>query len=211
MNWPGRERWLTLCRTAGASEAAAGWYERLAHAYAEPQRHYHNQQHIAECLWEFDQARSLARQPTALELALWFHDAVYDPKAGDNEEQSAALAKSCLRESGVSDALVETVAKLVMVTKHHAVKADADAGLMVDIDLSILGREAKRFFEYEAQIRAEYAWVPEAVFAAKRAEILQGFLGRDRVYVTEWFHKKYERQARENLGISISNLKKAAR
>jgi len=211
VNWPGQERWLTLCQTAGANKAAARWYERLARAYDEPQRHYHNQQHIAECLWEFDQARSLARQPITVELALWFHDAVYDPKAGDNEEQSAALAKSCLREGGVSEALVETVSKLIMVTKHHEVNAYADAGLMVDIDLSILGREAKRFFQYEAQIRAEYAWVPEAVFAAKRAEILQGFLGRHRIYVTEWFHKKYERQARENLDASISNLKKAKR
>jgi len=109
VNWPGQERWLTLCQTAGANKAAARWYERLARAYDEPQRHYHNQQHIAECLWEFDQARSLARQPITVELALWFHDAVYDPKAGDNEEQSAALAKSCLREGGVSEALVETV------------------------------------------------------------------------------------------------------
>jgi predicted metal-dependent HD superfamily phosphohydrolase len=65
---------------AGMTNAAAGWYQRLTDAYAEPQRHYHNQQHIAECLAEFDQARHLAQQPTAVELALWFHDAVYDPR-----------------------------------------------------------------------------------------------------------------------------------
>jgi len=89
MSWPGQDRWLRLWRAAGAFGAPAGWYQRLTQAYAESQRHYHNQQHIAECLAEFDAARHLAQQPVALELALWFHDAVYDPKAGDNEEQSA--------------------------------------------------------------------------------------------------------------------------
>src|SRR5438552_18728326 len=124
---------------AGATGAADGWYERLTDAYAKPQRHYHNQQHIADCLTEFDQSRHLARQPAAVELALWLHDAVYDPRRGDNEEQSAALAKCCFEEARLSGLLTETVVKLVMATKNHEVAADSDAGLVVDVDLSILG------------------------------------------------------------------------
>ena len=91
MNWPNPDRWRILWQAAGATVAPAEWYERLRNAYTEPQRYYHTQQHIAECLREFDQARHFARQPAAAELALWFHDAVYDPSRGDNEEQSAAL------------------------------------------------------------------------------------------------------------------------
>lgn len=140
-------------------------------------------------------------------MALWFHDAVYDPKAPDNEEQSAALARQCLLTAGTSAALTETVVQLVMATKDHDVHAGPDAGLMVDIDLSILGREEARFFEYEEQIRKEYGWVPETVFAPKRAEILEGFLSRDPIYVTEWFRNKYERQARKNLAVSIGCLR----
>ena len=211
MNWPSRERWLTLCRVAGATENIAGWYERLADAYDKPQRQYHTRQHIAECLAEFDQAKHLAQQPIGVETALWFHDAVYDPKAGDNEERSAALARQCLLEGGVREAFVGTVAKLVMVTKNHEVYADADAGLMADVDLSILGREEKRFIEYEEQIRHEYAWVSDAVFASKRAEILERFLSRDQIYATDWFRNKYERRARRNLAASISNLRKSCR
>ena len=209
MNWPNRERWLALCRTEGATESAAGWYDRLTQAYAEPQRHYHNQQHIAERLGEFDHARHLARQPGLVELAIWFHDAVYDPKAADNEERSAALAKSCLIESGVPDTPIEAVAGLVMATKHHVVNASADAALMVDVDLSILGRDEKRFSEYEQQIRLEYEWVPNAVFASKRAEVLENFLSRERIYATEWFQSKYERQARTNLSASVNHLRQA--
>jgi predicted metal-dependent HD superfamily phosphohydrolase len=209
VNWPNRERWFALCRSEGATESAAGWYDRLTQAYAEPQRHYHDRQHIAECLAELDKARHLALQPGAVELALWFHDAVYDPKAADNEERSAALAKSCLIESGMPNTLFEVVFEHIMATKHHEVSASADAGLMVDVDLSILGRDEKRFSEYEQQIRLEYEWVPNAVFASKRAEVLEKFLSRERIYATEWFQNKYERQARMNLSASINHLRQA--
>jgi len=207
MNWPGRDRWRTLLRAAGASGAASGWYDRLTKAYGEPQRHYHNHQHIAECLAEFDQAAHLALQPTAVELALWFHDAAYDPKAGDNEEQSAALARQCLGECGTASPLADSVARLILVTQHHESEAGGDAAVMVDVDLSIFGRDEKRFFEYEAQIRREYAWVPAAVFGPKRAEILHGFLVRERIFATDWFRTKYEQQARRNLEASIRRLR----
>ena len=206
MNWPGQDRWLALLQSAGASGAASSWYERLATAYAEPQRHYHNHRHIAECLEEFDQARHLARQPIAVELALWFHDAVYEPKAGDNEERSAALAKASLNECGIGAPVVDTVSRLILATKNHDAGPDPDAGLTIDVDLSILGRDEKRFFEYEAQIRREFAWVILEVFRSKRAEILQRFLDRERIFATDWFRKKYEQAARRNLAASIRKL-----
>jgi predicted metal-dependent HD superfamily phosphohydrolase len=75
------------------------------------------------------------------------------------------------------------------------------------VDLSILGQDGKRFSEYERQIRQEYSWVPEAVFAAKRAEVLERFLARQWIFATEWFREKYEEQARQNLKGSISRLR----
>lgn len=205
MNWPGLERWQQLWRAVGASGDATKWYETLTRAYSEPQRHYHNQQHIADCLAEFDPVRRLAVQPDAIELALWFHDAVYDPKATNNEEQSAALVECCLESAGRKD-LVETVAALVMATKSHNADLGPEAALIIDVDLSILGQKESRFSEYESQIRAEYSWVSEEVFNAKRAEILQRFLDRKRIYSTEQFFAKYERTARHNLQRSIRNL-----
>lgn len=200
-----------LLQAASASTVSSGWYDRLTVAYSEPQRHYHNRQHIAECLAEFDQARYLAKQPISVELAIWFHDAVYDPKAGDNEERSAALAKECLRECTVADALAGTVSQLIMITKHHELDSNADAGVMMDVDLSIFGRDEKRFFEYEEKIRREYAWVPPAVFGSKRAAILQSFLARPRIFATELFFTKYEQQARFNLEASVQRLKQMSK
>jgi len=206
MNWPGPERWLRLWQAIRANGDASGWYETLTRAYAEPHRHYHNQHHIADCLAEFDSARESANQADAIEVALWFHDAVYNPKATDNEEQSAALAKRCLESAGRAD-LSPTVGSFVMATKMHD-KTDAgpDLALMVDVDLSILGQNEMRFIEYERGIRAEYAWVPQETFNAKRAEILQRFLNRARIYSTDYFFTRYERKARQNLEQSIRVL-----
>jgi len=207
MNWPGRERWVTLWQAVYASGDPSPWYERLSAAYYEPHRHYHNQQHIAECLAEFDQARHLAWRPATVELALWFHDAVYDPKAGDNEEQSAELAAGCLGHAGLPNTFIESVRRLVMATKRHEVEPGSDEAVMVDVDLSVLGQPAKRFAEYEEQIRQEYAWVPAGVFGPKRAEILEGFLVRQHIFNTQWFREKYERSARCNLEASIRKIK----
>lgn len=207
MSWPNQHRWLTVWSSAEVSRTPVGWYERLTAAYSESHRHYHNQQHIAECLAELDQAQRLAHQPAAVEIALWFHDAVYDPKAVDNEERSAILANQCLVEANASDGLIKTVTNLVMATKAHVIDADADAGLMVDVDLSIFGKGEIRFLEYEKQIRDEYAWVPDSLYASKRAEILERFLARPTLYATDWFRAKYEQSARHQLNSSIAKLK----
>jgi len=195
--------WRTVTNTVPPLE----YYDRLVAMYSERQRHYHDLRHIADCLREFDSARQLAREPVAVELAIWFHDAVYDPRAGDNEERSAELAKHWLSKLNVPDVLVAAVPLLVLATKSHDGSIHVDAPLLVDVDLSVLGQPRDRFWEYEAQIRAEYAWVEQKIFAAKRAEILARFLARARIYSTDVFFEKYERQARLNLRASILKLR----
>ncbi len=185
----------------------AAVYQELLSQYSEPHRHYHNFRHIAECLGEFDSARHLADDPAAVELAIWFHDAIYAPHASDNEEKSADLARRWIRKAGGSAALCESVAALVLATKTHESSASRDAALVIDVDLSILGQRKERNEEFEAQIRREYDWVPEATFAAERAKILERFLGRERIYTNALFFAKYEDRARENLECSIQRLK----
>jgi predicted metal-dependent HD superfamily phosphohydrolase len=204
MNWPPPESWEELCRSAGSVKPFPEWYAHLTRAYNEPQRHYHNQQHIAECLAEFDAFSHLTSKPSATEFAIWFHDAIYDPKAADNEEKSAALAEECCGELGLNQAFTTEVARLIMATKTHRGEAEVEASLLIDIDLAILGKDANRFDEYDHQIRAEYAWVPVKTFAAKRVEILERFLSKPPIYSTPEFQSKYERQARVNLGAAIN-------
>lgn len=200
------ERWVNLWCAATGVKPAAALFVDLVTSYAAPHRHYHNQHHITACLELFDTVRGLAREPIAVELAIWFHDVVYDPRASDNEEQSAAWAKKLLVSGGASAGLVAAVEKLILATKSHAAGGHADAPLLVDIDLSILGQPAERFWEYERQVRAEYAWVADEVFKVKRAEILQRFLLRPRLYQTAAFFGMFEARARINLNGSLAKL-----
>jgi predicted metal-dependent HD superfamily phosphohydrolase len=203
-----RERWSRLWEAATRKAATTGLFERLLEMYAEPHRHYHNARHIAECLNEFDQAKQLAADSVAVELAIWFHDAVYDSRAGDNEERSAGLASSWLQEAGAPTALVDSLRLLVLATKAHDGTLHPDAPLLVDVDLSILGQRPERFWEYERGIRAEYAWVEQKIYAIKRAEILERFLARPRLYHTASFFTRFEAQARANLRASTERLRR---
>lgn len=209
MNPPSKERWARLWHETSCCGDAGVWFDDLVERYSQPHRHYHNFGHIAACLTEFDSSCQLASQPVAVELAIWFHDAVYDPHAGDNEEQSAQLAERCLSQSGASSHLRAAVTDLVLATKTHDASKHTDAALVVDVDLSIFGKPEDRFWEYEAQIRREYDWVPDAVFAIKRATILKRFLTRGRIYSTKWFFQSHEMQARSNLEASLRKLQSA--
>jgi predicted metal-dependent HD superfamily phosphohydrolase len=202
MSLPTRERWLALAAPFGAVDTN-DWYERLMTAYAETQRHYHNGQHITECLREFDRVRATTGNPALVELAIWFHDAVYNPRAHDNEERSADLAVQFLLGHSASTDLCEIVN--VLATKHHVARTP-DEAMLIDVDLSILGQPLERFAEYEQQIRREYEWVEANVFAQKRAEILRRFLERPRIYSTEHFFARYDTRARENLRWSLAQL-----
>ena len=205
-----RERWAGLWRAASGTGDGGAWFDVLDAHYAEAHRHYHTTRHIGECLEAFDLARHLAKQPVAVELSLWFHDAIYDTHAADNEEKSALLAESCLEDAPADAALRSAVSHLILATKAHDASHQEDVPLLVDIDLSILGADEVRFLEYESQIRQEYAWVPEALFVQKRAEILQRFLARERIYQTSWFFKTHEERARANLRASLALLRGGA-
>jgi predicted metal-dependent HD superfamily phosphohydrolase len=204
------ERWAKLWREIGAKDDGLAVYQELVALYSEPHRHYHNLKHIADCLDEFDGARHGARHPLAIELAIWFHDAIYAPRAPDNEEKSAELAEKRITEAGGDEELRASVTALVMATKSHGRSAHGSSPFICDVDLSIFGKPESRFWEYEAQIRKEYDWVPIAIFAAKRSEILEKFLACGRIYSTQQFFDRYEKQARANLQASVQKLRNHA-
>ncbi len=181
----------------------ANLFDALMAAYAQPQRHYHCLQHLEECLTHFEQVRDLAEHPEEVEIALWFHDAVYDVRGASNERQSADWAVRALLSCKASQPTQNRVEQLIMASRHDAAPVEGDERLLVDIDLSILGAAPERFAEYDRQIRAEYSWVPEPVYSMKRKAVLSSFLTRPRIYSTPYFHERFEAQARVNLSAAI--------
>lgn len=178
----------------------------LRKRYSEPHRAYHTLHHISECLELLQQVQGLAESSASIELAIWFHDAIYDPRKSDNELRSAEWAKRELKRAGAPAALQDRIVSMIMVTCHDAEPQTPDEELLSDIDLSILGAGMKRFDDYERQVRQEYQHVPKQQFRAGRRKILSGFLEREQIYFTEWFRTRREAPARANLQRSLTRL-----
>ncbi len=198
------QNWQSFWHRLGLTTDGATWHARLITAHSEAQRAYHTLQHLDECLCILDQARAtgLIARPDLIEMALWFHDAVYDPQGSENEELSAQMALEALGGHPTA----QEVARLILLTKSHQPGDGPDDAWIIDIDLAIFAQPMERVLEYERQIRAEYVWVPQAVYAEKRAEILTGFLKREHIYLTAWARERLESQARANLRVLIDSI-----
>ena len=154
MDYATKQRWVELVEFLGGTRAfALTWHQRLVACYSEKHRSYHTLQHIEECLEELDEIEGDEERLALIEIALWFHDAVYQPLAKDNEERSFAMAKEFMLECEATESVIEFVRDMILATKKHRAKDDMDAAIMIGLDLNIFAREPKRYAEYEKQIR----------------------------------------------------------
>lgn len=186
-------RWIAL----GGDEASG---RDLLSRYAEAHRGYHNVEHLAEVLQAVDLLSSYADDVTAVLLAAFWHDAVYDPTRGDNEELSAQLAESRLAQLALDDALIRRVTALVRLTiTHDPAPGDRDGAVLCDADLAILAAPPERYRDYVAGVRREYGHVDDAAFDAGRAEVLRRLLGHETLYRTPEARRRWEGVARANL------------
>jgi predicted metal-dependent HD superfamily phosphohydrolase len=203
-----RARWLDLVGAFGVSGAAAeGAFTDLAARHADPARSYHTLRHVADVLDTIDRLRDQARDLAAVRFAAWFHDAVYDTHARDNEARSAALAVEVLRGLPVPAGTTAAAHNLILLTKtHRADPADRDGLVLLDADLAVLGAPPDQYAAYSRAIRQEYAWVPEEAYRSGRRQVLESFLRRERIYHLEAMHVAREAQARRNLAAEIAAL-----
>lgn len=175
--------------------------------YAQENRAYHNLAHIHATLATAATMRHKADDFTAVQLALWFHDVIYDPQANDNEAQSAAVARDWLGRwpQAIPAAQVRRVEALIMATQHHQ-PTTADGRLVVDADLAILAAPAADYSAYAQAIRREYAWVAEEAYRHGRGRVLAQFLARPHIYHLPELRAAWETAARENLRREIEQL-----
>lgn len=183
----------------------------LSALYAAQDRHYHDLAHIEAMLGLAGEYRGLLGDPEAVEAAIWFHDAIYDSKAKDNEIQSAALAEKKLAGRAEAGRLDRISAMIVATATHQLPLYDdpttvRDASLFLDMDLSILGAAPDAFDAYERAVRREYHWVEEPMWRAGRSAVLKNFLARPHIFRTEEFRRRFEPQARLNMARSLAAL-----
>ncbi|WP_328299467.1 hypothetical protein OG389_17700 [Streptomyces sp. NBC_00435] len=208
-----RARWHATTAAAGARTDLdpAPYADRLLSAWAEPQRKYHTTAHLADVLARIDvladEANGLAPDPAAVELAAWFHDAVYRPDRSENEERSAVLAERALPELGIDDDRTAEVARLVRLTvTHDPAPGDTNGEVLCDADLAVLAGTPAAYAAYAAAVRAEYGFVPDEDFRTGRAAVLRQLLDLPRLFRTAYGAAHWEAPARANLAIELAEL-----
>jgi predicted metal-dependent HD superfamily phosphohydrolase len=201
------QAWLRTAARVGARGDVAGNGARLLSKYAHAGRHYHDLSHLDDVLRNVDELADFARAPDVVRLGAWFHDAVYDPRADDNEERSAHLAQSMLEAMRVDDPVVAEVVRLVRLTAgHEPARDDPDGAVLCDADLAILAADETRYAAYVAGVRAEYAHVPDDEFARGRAAVLQHLLGQPSLFHTPTARAAWETTARANVRAELAIL-----
>lgn len=200
--------WQTLLDNSHItqSERTDALFKHLIEAYSQPQRHYHNLQHLYACLQHIEEHNISLDKPQTIRWAFWFHDAIYDATRQDNERQSADWAVRELQALAQPKQLIEMVESLIMDTLHHDVPLSGERAWMVDIDTAILGASAAVYQAYSQAIRMEYAHYSEQDYRTGRIQVLQSFLNRQRLYHTDTFYNEREAQARDNLSTEIQRL-----
>lgn len=184
---------------------------RLIPRYSEAQRRYHDLSHVQRVLEVVETLHVLAADLPAVRLAAWFHDSVYEPGRDDNERRSADLAAETLLRVGADHALVQEVARLVLLTEEHRVAPDDRNGMVLsDADLAILGAPTEEYDRFAAAVREEYAHVPPDEFVRGRIAVLRSLADRDHIYATHWGRDHLEPAARSNLAREIAELATAA-
>ena len=178
---------------------AGAVFDELDALYGEPHRHYHTAAHIEHCLRLFDPAAGRMDEPDAVEMALWFHDAIYDIPGKDNELRSAELFAARARGRG-SERFRSNVHRLVMATTHRdPPPATLDESFIVDIDLSSFGRPWEEFLDDSRAVRAELSHLSDAEFYPRQRRFLESLAARPRFCFTEFFRDRHEARARRNI------------
>lgn len=198
----------TRCINNDKPIAAETIHDRLVDFYGEAHRHYHTLDHIQHCLQEFDRVATFMDDPSAVEIALWFHDAIYEPGAKDNEQRSAELFQKYSHTSGCTDTVFQQrIHNLIVITTHREQPSQKDEQFIVDIDLSSFGLPWDIFERDGHRIRAECADMSDDEYYPGHVKFLQALRERPTFFFTHFFQRRYEQTARENIERLITSLR----
>lgn len=194
-------------------DAWAGIGHDLLARWSEPHRHYHALPHLSSVLRASRLLERSGELPGSehrlVELAAWFHDAVYAGRAGKDEEDSAHLA---LWKLGglLPEVEVAEVARLVRLTATHSPQeGDLTGAVLTDADLEVLGRPRAEYVRYVAQVRSDYAHVSDKDFARGRAAVLRTLLKAPRLFHTRSGSLLWEAAARRNVEAELNEFERA--
>lgn len=174
--------------------------------YSSKKRHYHTLHHLDNLLTQLTEVKNEIQNWNAILFTLYYHDIVYNSLKSENEEKSAELAEKRLKQISVSPDTIELCKNQILATKSHIKSTDSDTNYFTDADLSILGQNWETYSLYYKNVRNEYSIYPDFVYNPGRKKVLNHFLSMDKIFKTDFFYKKFERQAKQNIQKEIELL-----
>lgn len=179
-------------------------WEEIYISYSADNRHYHNLEHLENMLMEMDRIKPQIKNPETLVFSIFYHDIIYIPGKSNNEYLSAVRFKERISETSFPN-LMECVAQ-IEATKEHIFSTDNDTNILLDLDLSILGKRPGEYKKYSENIRKEFSIYPDSIYRNGRRKVLNHLLKLDPIYKTEFFKKEFENQAKENIKQELKEL-----
>ncbi len=203
-----RAKWKELLKPFSVDqELEEAMFADLVAHYENDGRHYHDLKHIHNLLEAIDDMSAQADDLTAIQLAAWYHDVIYEIFASDNEAKSAVYAGRVLKKAGFPEEIVNTVMRMIEATEISKDPPDhVDFKILLDADLATLASDHEYYDENTRAIRKEFSFVPDEEYLPARKKLLKKFLRRDRIFLTEKMYKEFEEKARQNILREISTL-----
>jgi len=189
--------------------AAEGIYDQLCFEYSAWTRSYHNLSHIWSLLQFVELYAEELESKALFEMAIWFHDYIYDAQKKDNEAQSAYWAEELLHPY-LNKKQLHYIKELILSTIGHKprLKDNSDQTWFLDFDLAVLASDRTTYKAYADAIREEYkSWYSYFVYNFGRKKVMKKFLKRKQLYYSSTFKENYEAIARENVKWEIRGLK----
>jgi predicted metal-dependent HD superfamily phosphohydrolase len=181
-------------------------WEEIEKSYSGSKRYYHTLTHLDHLLEQLTEVKHTIKNWDATLFSLYYHDIVYNTLKSDNEEKSAALAEKRMGQVRIPTELIENCKVQILATKSHLKEIDEDTNYFTDADLSILGQSPEVYTQYYKNIRKEYSIYPDIIYNPGRKEVLKIFLEMGRIFKTNFFHAKFEKQAKKNLQAELDLL-----
>ncbi len=179
-------------------------WDEIFKSYSSESRHYHNLIHINNMISELDHVISEVKEKDSLLFSIYYHDIIYNTSNSDNEYKSAMLFKKRIARTDFQ--YIEKCMKQIEQTSEHKLSEDNDINILLDLDLSILGKNRLDYQEYCQNIRKEYNMYSDLEYRNGRKKVLIRLLDLSSIYKTDYFSSKYEKNARINLALELKSL-----
>jgi len=200
-----KENFLTLIRKYSNNENYnSECWDEIEKNYSSKSRYYHNLEHLENMLSELKKVESQIKDLDTLLFSIFYHDIIYKSTKSDNEHQSALIFRKRISKTSFKN-LKKCIAQIES-TKEHKLSTDNDTNILLDLDLSVLGKSSGEYKKYTKNIRKEYQIYPDFMYRKGRKKVLKNILELESIYKTDFFKKEFENQAKDNLNLELEQL-----